>query len=158
MNIAPIARIKNISRTNNFSSIEENKTILLGKGSKSNEDNLNISERKTPEENRCLASYNEINEVMIEDNFLQNIEHRTKIVIKNKKYTTPVTFGFSVSHSSNKINVFDRHKNIFEAMTLVDNTTVMITPSGKIQTPKGISIRTRLCIDIPFGKSTPKST
>ena len=89
MNIAPIARIKNISRTNNFSSIEENKTILLGKGSKSNEDNINISERKTLEENRCLASYNEINEVMIEDNFLQNIEHRTKIVIKNKKYTTP---------------------------------------------------------------------
>lgn len=140
MDITPIARIKNISRTNNFSSIEENKTILLGKGSKSNEYNLNISERKTPEENRCLASYDEMNEVMIEDNFLKNIGHRTKIVFKNKKYTTPVTFGLSVSHSSNKINVFDRHKNIFEAMTVIDNTTVMINPSGKNQTPKGISI------------------
>ena len=42
-----------------------------------------------------------------------------------------------MSRSSNKINVYNPYKNIFEAMKLVDNTTVMITNSGtRLEHPK----------------------
>ena len=57
--------------------------------------------------------------------------------IELKKNSTPVTFEFSMSRSSNKINVYNPYKNIFEAMKLVDNTTVMITNSGtRLEHPK----------------------
>ena len=73
-----------------------------------------------------------MNEINIEETFLKNIDHRTEIVFKINKYTIPVTLKFVVIRYFNKINVFERNTNIFEAMELVDNATVMITPSRTI--------------------------
>ena len=67
----------------------------------------------------------------IKDNFIKYIEHKSEIVFKNYKYFNPVIFEFAVNRYSNKINVFERHKKIFEAMKLVDNSTIIITTSGK---------------------------
>ena len=52
-------------------------------------------------------------------------------MLKNNKYSTPVTFEFAVSRCSNKINVFERNTNIFRVMKFVNNTTLRITSSGK---------------------------
>ena len=128
--IASVATIENTSNIKNSPSIEERKTTSFAKVTKSNEDTINIGERKTPEEDRFVVSYDKMNEINIEETFLKNIEHRTEIVFKINKYTIPVILQFIVIRYFSKINVFDRNKNIFEVMKLVDNTTVMITPSG----------------------------
>ena len=104
MDIASVATIENTSNTNNPPSIEENKTTSLAKGTKSNEDNINVSERKSPEEDRFIVSYDEMN---IEDNFIKKIEHGTEIVFKTTSTPPLVTLGFAVSRNSNKINVFN---------------------------------------------------
>ena len=67
----------------------------------------------------------------IKDNFLKNIEHKSKIVFKNHKHFNPVIFEFAVNRYSNKINEFECHKKVFEAMKLVDNSTIIITTLGK---------------------------
>lgn len=69
------------------------------------------------------------------------IKHGADITFKNNKYTTPITFEFTVSRDNKKVNIFDRHKNIFEAMKLVDNSTKMITTAGKVfEYPKEIPL------------------
>ena len=128
--IASVATIENTSNIENSPSMEESKPTSFAKVTKSNEDTINISERKTPEEDRFVVSYDKMNEINIEETFLKNIDHRTEIVFKINKYTIPVILQFFVIRYFNKINVFDCNTNIFEAMKLVDNTTVMITLSG----------------------------
>ena len=59
------------------------------------------------------------------------MEYGTEIVFKNNKYLTPVTFEFIMSHNLNKMNIYERHRNIFVAIKLVDNTAVIIDNFSK---------------------------
>jgi len=62
---------------------------------------------------------------------MKKIEHGVDITSKNNKYTTPISFEFTVSRNK-QVNIFDRHQKIFEATKLVDNSTKMITTTGKV--------------------------
>ena len=59
------------------------------------------------------------------------MERGTEIELKNNKYLTPVIFEFVIRRSSNRINIYERHKKLFVATKLVDNTTAIISNSGK---------------------------
>ena len=41
------------------------------------------------------------------------------ITFKNNKYTTSITFEFTVSRDNKQFNIFDRHKKIFEAIYFI---------------------------------------
>lgn len=62
----------------------------------------------------------------IEETILKKIEHGTEIVFKTIILYS-CHFEFAMIRSSNKINLHDCHKHIFEAMKLVDNVTIIIT-------------------------------
>ena len=55
-----------------------------------------------------------------------------KLFFKINKSLTLVSFEFSISCFSNKINIYERQKKLLVAMKLVDNNTVMISNYGGI--------------------------
>ena len=61
----------------------------------------------------------------------EKFEHGVDTKFKNNKDTTTINFDFTVSRGIKQVNIFNRHKKIFEAMKLDDNSTKMITTAGK---------------------------
>ena len=57
-----------------------------------------------------------------------------EIVLKNVRYTIPVTFEFYLAKKTNQINIFESHKKVFAAMKTMDNTTNIITKKEKLLT------------------------
>ena len=61
IDITLVEIIEDISNASTSPSIAESKTSTITKGTKTNEDNLNVSEDKNPEEVRFNNSYEEMN-------------------------------------------------------------------------------------------------
>ena len=72
---------------------------------------------------------------MTNNDYDRIIEHGSKIVFSNNRYTTSVSFEFTPEKKSPYLNVFASHEKVFVAMKIADTSTKIITNNGTIFEP-----------------------
>ena len=155
MNITSNETTNNPKDTDNLSHNKKKGKIstdeIYNKNDKKKSDNqVNNSRNYDP-----IITFDDINMINL---ILRKIKHGAEVTSKINKYTTLITFEFTVSRDNKQLNIFDRHKKIFEAMKLVDNSTKIITTADKVLSALKRPLRSGICHSYSIHEQHPKET
>ena len=130
--------------------IKKQRQLLTKKETKNNKQSSK-KQVNNPKIDETMITVDDTGDKNNQISLMRKIEHGTDIMFKNNKYTTPITFEFTVSRDNRQVNIFDRHKKVFEATKLVNNTIKMITTAGKVfGHPKEIPSGQKYVTHFPF--------